>query len=74
MNVTAQTIEGLDAFLKEHLEADIVAQLAEQLDISPAEAMKRYFESPLATAIEEGRYGMQYLDASYLAAEVMKTL
>lgn len=72
MNVTEKTLAGLDDFLKEHLEADIIAIIAERRSISPAEAMRLYYGSPLSESIESGTYGMQYLDATYLAEEILK--
>ena len=74
MNVDVRTIEGLDSFLKEHLEADIITELARQRNLSPNEAMELFFGSRVATGIEEGSYGIQYLSARYLAEEVLKNL
>lgn len=72
MKVDASTIEGLSSFLKEHLEADIVAEIAVRKGVSANEAMEIYFNSKIATAVEEGAFGMQYLPASYLAEEILK--
>ena len=72
MKVGAETLAGLDAFLKEHLEADVIACIAERGGVSASEAMDVYFSSRIAHAIEEGALGLQYLPADYLADEVLK--
>ncbi|WP_165055675.1 MULTISPECIES: hypothetical protein [unclassified Adlercreutzia] len=72
MKVTEETIANLGSLLKEQLEADIVSIVAAKLHLSPSQALDMYYSSPLAQKIEEGELGMQYLDASYLADEVLK--
>lgn len=72
MRVTEETLAQLEPLLKEQLEADIISIIAERLEVSPGEAMSVYYRNPLAQQIEEGTWGMQYLDASYLADEVLK--
>ena len=72
MKVTEETIANLGSFLKEQLEADIVSLLAAKLHLSPSQAMDRYYNSSLAQKIEEGELGMQCLDASYLADEILR--
>lgn len=72
MRVTEATIKQLGPLLEEQLEADIISALAMRLGIPADEAMSLYYRSSLAQQIEEGRWGMQYLGASYLAEEVLK--
>lgn len=72
MRVTEEILAQLEPLLKEQLEADIISIIAERLEVSPGEAMSVYYRNPLAQQIEEGAWGMQYLDASYLADEVLK--
>ena len=72
MKVAEETLTQLESLLKEQLEADIITIIAERLSVSPDAAMRVYFRSPLAQQIEEGAWGMQYLDASYLADEILK--
>lgn len=72
MRVTEETLAQLEPLLKEQLEADIISIIAERLEVSPGEAMSVHYRNPLAQQIEEGAWGMQYLDASYLADEVLK--
>lgn len=72
MRVTEETLAQLEPLLKEQLEADIISIIAERLEVSPGEALSVYYRNPLAQQIEEGAWGTQYLDASYLADEVLK--
>lgn len=72
MEVTEKTIGQLGAVLAEDVDADIVARIAERLGISAGEAMGVYFSHPLAEKIESNEYGMQYLDPSYLADEILR--
>ncbi|NHM16068.1 hypothetical protein GMI69_05245 [Eggerthellaceae bacterium zg-887] len=72
MNVAEEAITNLGPLLKEQLEAEIVSIIAARLHLPPSQAMDVYYRSPLAWKIEEGEFGMQYLDASYLADEVLK--
>lgn len=74
MNVTKKTLEGLDEFLKEHLEADIVAILVQRLDVSSADALSLYYNSNLSEKINKGEYGIQYLAPEYLADELLKEI
>ena len=73
MNVTPTTIEGLDSFLKEHLEADVAGIISRKLDINPEEALSIYFKSDVSSMVESGEFGTQYLSAEYLAQEVLKS-
>ena len=61
MKVTHSTIEKLDSFLKEHLEADITEIISQELSISPEEALSIYFTSDISSMIENGQFGTQYL-------------
>lgn len=74
VEVTEKTIQGLDDFLKEQLETDIVANLAERLGLSSAEAIAAYFSTRMPELIANGTYGIQYLSAEYLTDEVIKEL
>ena len=71
MNVTGKTVSGLDGFLKEHLEADVIAVIAERRGLSTAETMGVYYASKVAEAVSEGKLGLQYLPADYLADEII---
>lgn len=72
MNVTENTVKNLDDFLIERQEADIVACLADKMNVSTEEALTTYYESDLAIKLEQGELGIQYLPPDYLADEVIK--
>lgn len=72
INITDELLEGLEDVRRESLEADIVAGIARRLNISSADAMRLYFSSKLCGQIEEGAYGIQYLDASYLVDDLFE--
>ena len=72
MEVTERTVKSLGGFLIERQEADIVACLAEKMNVSAEEALMTYYESDLASLIEQGDLGIQYLSPEYLADEVLR--
>lgn len=74
MNVTRDTLANLDGFLKERLEADIVATFADRLGLPAERALTLYYDSELAKKINEGKYGEQYLAPEYLSEELIKEL
>ena len=71
MVVTAKTLEGLADIRQANLEADITAELASRLGISPKEALEKYYSSPIADMVAKNEYGVQYLDAKYLVDELL---
>ncbi|GHV85306.1 hypothetical protein AGMMS50230_09140 [Spirochaetia bacterium] len=62
----------LESIRKESLEKDIIAIIANKAGIGTREAMDIYFHSKLSTQIDGGVYGIQYLDARYLADDLME--
>lgn len=70
MNVTQAMVDKLGDVRKVRLEAEIVEELASRMDLSPEEAMERYYASDLAKMVEDNQFGVRYLDASYLVDEV----
>lgn len=72
MKVDATTIENLDSFLKEHQEADVVELLVRKLDVTVEEALAIYFNSNVASMIESGTLGTQYLSPEYLVEEIVQ--
>jgi hypothetical protein len=64
--------EMLDALLKERLESAIIVILAEEKDLELRVAMDIYYRSRMSKQISEGSYGMQYLDARYLAKDIIE--
>ena len=72
MKVDATTIENLDSILKEHQEADVVELHARKLDVTVEEALAIYFNSNVASMIESGTLGTQYLSPEYLVEEIVQ--
>jgi hypothetical protein len=62
----------LESIHKESLEKDIIAIIANKAGIDVREAMDIYFHSGLSAQIDGGVYGIQYLDARYLADDLME--
>jgi len=71
-SITQTSPEILDALLKERLEADIIESLTELKEIEIRIAMDIYYRSDMSRLVNEGKYGMQYLDARYLAADIVE--
>jgi hypothetical protein len=55
-----------------HHDEDIIEALAEKLGIDLRQAMHIYYESLLAKQIANGDYGIQFLDAHYLADDLLE--
>lgn len=45
MTITPQTLTKLETLRKEHLESDLIALIADQYDMTAADAMKLYYSS-----------------------------
>lgn len=73
VEMTERSIEAMEGLRKTNLEAQIVREIAARLGVSADEAMRLYYAHPLAEHIEKNDYGLQFLDASYLVEEVLKT-
>ena len=58
--------KDLENFYREHLEEDIIFCLSERRNIPYKSAMKLYYSSHLAERIQNGEFGIQYLDFSVL--------
>lgn len=63
----------LEKAYKESLEEDIVEYLSELKSISLEEAMDKYYNSKLSEKINEGTYGIQYLDYKNLCEILVST-
>lgn len=63
----------LEKVYKERLEEDIISRLAEEKDISLDKAMDAYYRSKLAQKIDEGRFGVQYLDYKVLVQLLLES-
>lgn len=66
--------DKLENFYKEHLEEKIVFCLAQRKGLELEKAMDIYYKSRLASLIESGAYGIQYLDFKVLTDELEKEL
>ena len=71
MTLDSQKAEALEQLLREHLDADIVAELASRLGLTLQDAMDRYYSSRLAASIAKGECGIQYLSAGYLVDDLL---
>jgi hypothetical protein len=60
----------LESVRKESLEKDIISIIARSENIDVRKAMDIYFHSKLSAQIDSGAYGIQYLDANYLANDL----
>lgn len=63
--------DALARWLKIHLEQDIVEEIAAQHHLDRLQAMDAYYCSRLAEAIDKGVFGIQNLDARYLARDLV---
>lgn len=61
-------------FYKERLEEKIIFSLAIRKNIDFKTAMSAYYTSFLSRLIEQGSYGIQYLDSELLTDELEKEL
>jgi hypothetical protein len=62
----------LEIVLKEALEKDITSMLSERKGITIREAMDIYYRSELSRQINNGTYGIQYLNATYLVDDLLE--
>ena len=61
----------LDVY-KQNLENDIILNLARMKEIEIRKAFDIYYSSKLAGQIAEGLYGIENLDAKYLAEDLIE--
>ena len=61
-------------FYKERLEEKIIFSLAKRKNIDFKTAMSAYYTSFLSMLIEQGSYGIQYLDSELLTDELEREL
>ena len=64
--------DTLENFYKENLEKKIIFCLAERKGLELEKAMDIYYNSRLASLIESGAYGIQYLVFKALTNELKK--
>ncbi len=62
----------LEEVYKQNLENDIINQISEYKEIPLREAFDIYYSSKLAEQIEADRYGIENMDAKYLAEDLIE--
>ena len=71
MDIQNITPEVLESVYKEHLEADIISLIAEHFAVDPSLAMGLYYQTRLARQINDGIYGIHYLNPSNLLEDLL---
>lgn len=74
MKVTEDTIRAIEGVRLSNLESGIVEAIGRRLGLGPAEALQAYYTSEVCGMIERNDNGLQFLDANYLAEEVLREL
>lgn len=74
MKVTEDTIRAIEGVRLMNLESGIVEAVGRRLELGPAEALQAYYTSEVCAMIERNDNGLQFLDADYLAEEVLREL
>lgn len=64
--------EQLALVYKQNLEQDIIEHIAQIKEIGLREAFDIYYSSKLAEQIMEGKYGIENMDAKYLAEDLIE--
>ncbi|MDD6036289.1 MAG: hypothetical protein PUC30_08890 [Lachnospiraceae bacterium] len=62
----------LSTFYKQNLENDIISILAEIKQIELRKAFDIYYSSKLSNQISDGSYGIENMDARYLAEDLIE--
>ena len=62
----------LSEVYKQNLENDIIKVIAELKRLELRKAFDIYYSSKLAAQIAEGRYGIENMDAKYLAEDLIE--
>lgn len=66
-----KTIAAIEELRRTNLDAQIVEIISQRMGLSARDALDVYYSSELAPLIERNEYGMQFLDAHYLADEIL---
>lgn len=64
--------ESLNSIYKQNLENDIIKVLADIKHLELREAIDIYYSSKLAGQIAEGSFGIENMDAKYLAMDLIE--
>ena len=70
--MTNELSQSLYQIYMESLETNIIAYLAEILQIDIRKAVHIYYNSLMCSQIHEGSYGIQYLDYKNLAEDIVE--
>lgn len=65
-------VKQLTVFYKQNLENDIIGFLAEMKQIELRKAFDIYYSSKLSEQISDGSYGIENMDAKYLAEDLIE--
>ena len=65
-------LKQLSTFYKQNLENDIISILAEIKQIELRKAFDIYYSSKLSNQISDGSYGIENMDARYLAEDLIE--
>ena len=65
-------VKQLTAFYKQNLENDIIGFLAEMKHIELRKAFDIYYSSKLSEQVSSGSYGIENMDARYLAEDLIE--
>jgi len=65
--------EALEKDYREALDEKLIAYLANEKNIPLDQAMDLYYHSRMAELINEGKYGIQYLDYKVLVEMMLKS-
>jgi squalene cyclase len=72
MMTNSLDLNALEGIHKELLEKDIIDNIAQLKSIDMREAMDIYYRSKLSKQVDQGEYGIQYLDAKNLADDLIE--
>lgn len=70
--VDERTISAIEGLRKTNLDAQIVQVISQRAGLNAQDSLNVYYGSELAPVIERNEYGMQFLDANYLADEILR--
>ena len=74
VKVTEGTIRAIEGIRLANLESEIVEMIGQSRGLGASEALSAYYTSAVCDMVERNEHGLQYLDARYLADEVIREL
>lgn len=72
--IDENTINRIEKLRLTHLEAQIVEEIAARTGMDTAHALDLWYGSDLCESVERNDYGLQFLDAGYLADELLRSV